>query len=201
MQKFWKCDSCESVSRYKGLCRECTEYAEDGSIVKTDTLENLIVALNGVVQKARTTETEPFGNAYSIIRSDDENETDIIRFTKPPIDNEDAYAPPEELPEILKNYEKCFIYTIGSYERLTINSQLFEYRFGGPYLIQDEVTNSVRKIDDPKYALVFIDGVLQRDTDSYTIVGTNITFRKPLGVSITPAGRRITQNVNIILIS
>jgi len=34
MQKFWKCDSCESVSRYKGLCRECTEYAEDGSIVK-----------------------------------------------------------------------------------------------------------------------------------------------------------------------
>ena len=187
------------ADQFDGVKTDFELYWEDGSIVKTDKLENLIVALNGVVQKARTTETEPFGNAYSIIRSDDENETDIIRFSKPPIDNEDAYAPPEELPEILKNYEKCFIYTIGSYERLTINSQLFEYRFGGPYLIQDEVTNSVRKIDDPKYALVFIDGVLQRDTDSYTIVGPNITFTKPLGVSITPAGRRITQNVNIIL--
>jgi hypothetical protein len=187
------------ADQFDGVKTDFELYWEDGSIVKTDRLENLIVALNGVVQKARTTETEPFGNAYSIIRSDDANKTDIIRFTKPPIDNEDAYAPPEELPEILKNYEKCFIYTIGSYERLTINSQLFEYRFGGPYLIQDEVTNSVRKIDDPKYALVFIDGVLQRDTDSYTIVGPNITFTKPLGVSITPAGRRITQNVNIIL--
>ena len=187
------------AEQFDGVKTDFELYWEDGSIVKTDPLENLIVALNGVVQKARVTETEPFGNSYSIIRSEDENVTDIIRFSKPPIDNEDAYAPPEELPEVLKNYEKCFIYTVGSYERLTINTQLYEYRFGGPYLIQDEVTSSVRKIDDAKYALVFIDGVLQRDTDSYQIVGPNITFTKPLGVSITPAGRRVTQNVNIIL--
>lgn len=187
------------ADEFDGIKTDFNLYWEDGSIVKTDPLENLIVALNGVVQKARITETEPFRNSYSIIRSDDVTKSDIIRFSKPPIDNEDAYAPPEEIPEVLKNYEKCFIYTIGSYERLTINSQLFEYRFGGPYLIQDEVTNSIRKIDDSKYALVFIDGVLQRDTDSYQIVGPNITFTQPLGVSITPAGRRITQNVNIIL--
>jgi hypothetical protein len=187
------------ADQFDGVKTDFNLYWEDGTIVKTDPLENLIVALNGVVQKARTTETEPFSNSYSIIRSDDVTTSDIIRFTKPPIDNEDAYGPAEEVPEILKNYEKCFIYTIGSYERLTINSQLFEYRFGGPYLIQDEVTNSIRKIDDPKYALVFIDGVLQRDTDSYQIVGPNITFTQPLGVSVTPAGRRITQNVNIIL--
>ncbi len=34
MQKFWKCDSCESSSRYKGLCRECTEYSKEGVILK-----------------------------------------------------------------------------------------------------------------------------------------------------------------------
>jgi hypothetical protein len=187
------------ADQFDGVKTDFSLYWEDGTVVKTDVSENLIVGLNGVIQKARTTETEPFGNAYSIIRDSDENVADIIRFTKPPIDNEDLYGPPEELPEILKNYEQCFIYSIGSYERLKINSDLYEYRFGGPYLIQDEVTNSVRKVDDPKYALVFIDGVLQRDTDSYTIVGPNITFTKPLQFSENSAGNRAVQDVNIIL--
>jgi len=187
------------ADQFDGNTTDFSLYWEDGTIVKTEDTENLIVGLNGVIQKARTTETEPFGNSYSIIRDEDDTVADIIRFTKPPIDNEDLYGPPEELPEILKNYEKCFIYSIGSYERLKINSDLYEYRFGGPYLIQDEVTNSVRKIDDPKYALVFIDGVLQRDTDSYTIVGPNITFTKPLQFSENSAGNRAVQDVNIIL--
>ena len=187
------------ADQFDGVKTDFSLYWEDGTIVKTEDTENLIVGLNGVIQKARTTETEPFGNAYSIIRDEDDTVADIIRFTKPPIDNEDLYGPPEELPEILKNYEQCFIYSIGSYERLKINSDLYEYRFGGPYLIQDEVTNSVRKIDDPKYALVFIDGVLQRDTDSYTIVGPNITFTKPLQFSENSAGNRAVQDVNIIL--
>lgn len=187
------------ADQFDGVKTDFSLYWEDGTIVKTDISENLIVGLNGVIQKARTTETEPFGNAYSIIRDSEETVADIIRFTKPPIDNEDAYAAPEELPEVLKSYEQCFIYSVGSYERLTINSDLYQYRFGGPYLIQDEVTNSVRKIDDPKYALVFIDGVLQRDTDSYTIVGPNITFTKPLQFSENSAGNRAVQDVNIIL--
>ena len=188
------------ADKFDGITTDFSLYWEDGSIVKTAPTENLIVGLNGVIQKARTTETEPFGNSYSIIRDEDETVADIIRFTKPPIDNEDLYGPPEEIPEILKNYEQCFIYSVGSYERLKINSDLYEYRFGGPYLIQDEVTNSVRKIDDPKYALVFIDGVLQRDTESYTIVGPNITFTKPLKFSENEAGNRAVQDVNIILI-
>ena len=187
------------ADQFDGNTTDFPLYYEDDTPVKTEVTNNLIVGLNGVIQKARTTETEPFGNAYSIIRDEDDTVADIIRFTKPPIDNEDLYGPPEELPEILKNYEKCFIYSIGSYERLRINSDLYEYRFGGPYLIQDEVTNSVRKIDDPKYALVFIDGVLQRDTDSYTIVGPNITFTKPLQFSENSAGNRAVQDVNIIL--
>jgi hypothetical protein len=188
------------ANQFDGVQFEFDLYWEDdNSLVKTDPKENLIVALNSVVQKARLTEKEPFGNSYSIIRSEDPAVTDKIRFSKPPVDNEDLYGPPEEIPESLKNYEKCFIYSVGSYERLTINSNLYEYRFAGPYLIQDEVTGSIRKIDEPRYALVFIDGVLQRDVDAYQIVGPNITFTQNLKVYQDPNGDRITQDVNIIL--
>ena len=186
--------------QFDGVLFEFDLYYDDGSIVKTDNNENLIVTLNGVVQKARKNEREPFGNSYSIIRSDDESVTDKIRFSKPPIDNEDLYGPPEEIPEELKTYEKCFIYTVGNYERLSINSDLYEYRFAGPYLIEDEVTREVRKVDDPSYALVFIDGVLQRETESYTIVGPNITFTRPLTAYVDETGGRFPQDVNIILL-
>ena len=91
------------ADQFDGNTTDFPLYWEDGTIVKTEVSENLIVGLNGVIQKARTTETEPFGNSYSIIRDEDATVADIIRFTKPPIDNEDLYGPPEELPEILKN--------------------------------------------------------------------------------------------------
>jgi len=29
----WKCPECEAESRYKGLCRDCTEYDDGGSVV------------------------------------------------------------------------------------------------------------------------------------------------------------------------
>ena len=186
-------------NQFDGVQFEFDLFWDDDSIVKTDKNENLIVTLNGVVQKARQNEEEPFGNAYTIIRSEDDLVGDKIRFSKPPIDNEDLYGPPEELPEELKVYENCFIYSIGSYERLKVNSDLFEYRGAGPYLIQDEVNNKIRKIDDSSYALVFIDGVLQREGSSYQIVGPNITFTEPLKAYVDESGKRFTQDVNIIL--
>lgn len=33
MNRIWKCDVCEDVSMHKGLCRNCTEYGEDGSVL------------------------------------------------------------------------------------------------------------------------------------------------------------------------
>ena len=173
---------------------------DDGTPVKTDPNENLIVGLNGVIQKARMESGKPFGNAYDIDRSSDPSIPDKIIFSKPPIDNDDAYGPPEELPEVLKNYEQCFIYSVGSYERLVIQSELIEYRFGGPYLILDEITKSVRKIDESKYALVFIDGVLQREGDSYQIVGPNITFTENIVAYQIDGGERIYQDVTIVLL-
>jgi hypothetical protein len=29
----WKCMTCESIVSYKGLCRDCTEYDENGKIL------------------------------------------------------------------------------------------------------------------------------------------------------------------------
>ena len=173
---------------------------DDGTPVKSDPNENLIVGLNGVIQKSRMVSGKPFGNSYDIDRSEDPSVPDKIIFSKPPIDNDDAYGPPEEIPESLKNYEQCFIYSVGSYERLTIQSDLIEYRFGGPYLILDEVTGTVRKIDESKYALVFIDGVLQREGESYQIVGPNITFTDNIVAYEAGDGDRIYQDVNIILL-
>ena len=184
---------------FDGVKFEFDLYWEDGTIVKSDEYENFIVTLNGVVQKARQNAREPFSNAYYIRRSEDENVTDVIVFSKPPIDNDDLYDE-ERIPEILKNYEFCSIITVGSYERLTIDTEIYEYRGAGPYLLLDEITRDVRKVDDPSYALVFIDGVLQRDTESYQIVGPNIEFAEPLSFYIDETGRRVTQDVNVILV-
>ena len=172
---------------------------DDGSIVKTEPKELLMVGLNGVIQKPRVTETAPYGNSYSIIRSEEENVPDIIRFTKPPIDQEDSYEE-ESIPEELRNYEKCFIYSIGEYEVLTVDKQLYEYRGSGPYLIQDVITNRVRKIDNSTYAFVFIDGVLQREFDSYEIDGPNIKFSEPLRKEVNETGFVEYQDVHIILL-
>jgi len=161
----------------------------NNQIVKTDPSENLLVFLNGVLQKAKINEDTPYGNSYYIDRSDNESETDQIVFSKPPLNP----VTTEDLPE------KCFIYSIGSYQRLTIDSNQIEYRKEGPYLIIDEVTNRVVKIDDPLYALVFIDGVLQEENKSYNIVGPNITFTSPLKKYTSESGEEQFQNVSIIL--
>ena len=31
--RYWGCPQCDSIIRHKGLCRDCTEYDEDGKIV------------------------------------------------------------------------------------------------------------------------------------------------------------------------
>ena len=163
-------------------------YYQDGSIVKTDAGENLLVFLNGVLQKTKINSNTPYGNSYYILRSDDQNETDKIVFSKAPLN------PTEDSPE------KSFIYTVGSYEQLTIDSEVIQYREAGPYLIKDEITRRVRKIDDSSFALVFVDGVLQEEKKSYEIIGPNITFSSPLKKYISEDGIEIYQNVSIILL-
>ncbi len=170
-------------------------YEEDGSIVKSLPNEKFIVALNGVLQNARSTEEDPFENAYAIIRSQDPNTTDKIAFTEPPISHGELYNSTDDV--VIR--EKCFIYSIGSYRRLSIDSRTVKYRGTGPFLILDEVENSVVSIDDSLYAIVFIDGVLQIPGKSYDIVGPNITFSSPLKYYEDKTGNPILQKVSILL--
>lgn len=163
---------------------------KNGSIVKTDVKENLLIFLNGVLQKAKQDADTPYGNSYYILRSDDPEETDKIVFSKPPLNP----VTTEDLPE------KFFGYTVGSYERLGIDTETIQYRGGGPYLIKDEVSGRVRKIDDSSFAFVFIDGVLQQEGKSYNIVGPNITFTSPLKKYIFEDGSESYQDVSVILL-
>jgi len=177
-------------------------YYEDGSIVKTDPNENLIVTLNAIVQKAAyfdsiSNSPEPIKNSYYILRSDDETEPDKIVFSSPPIKHNDIV---ENTEADIAGYEKSFAYTIGSYLRLKINTDTIPFRRTGPFLIIDEVKERVKKIDDSKYVLVFIDGVLQIEKQSYNISGPTITFTKPLNYFISESGDITYPDVNIILL-
>ena len=171
-------------------------YNEDGGIVKTLPNEKLIVTLNGVLQRARKDEEVPFGNSYAIIRSVDPNRTDQIQFTEPPISHGELY----ESDDDIKIAEKCFIYSVGSYTRLVIDEQTIKYKGGGPFLLRDEVTNDVVKVDAPEYAVVFVDGVLQIPGKSYNIVGPTITFDAPLNYHEEEDGTFYPQKVDVILL-
>lgn len=136
-------------------------------------------------------------NSYYILRSTVPTIPDRIVFSDPPIKHDDIEEGTE--PE-LSGYEKFFSYTIGSYIRLKINNDLIPFRRAGPFLIVDEVEERVKKIDNSKYALVFIDGVLQVEGESYNISGPTITFTKPLNYFISESDEEIYPDVNIILL-
>jgi hypothetical protein len=187
---------------FDGINTEFDLYYEDGSIVKTDINENLIITLNAVVQKAKYyTESndsfEPFKNSYYILRSENFNQADKIVFSNPPIKHNDIV---ENTDTNITDYEKSFGYTIGSYVRLKINTELIPFKRTGPFLIIDEIEERVKKIDNPKYALVFIDGILQVEKESYNIIGSTITFTKPLNYFVSESGEITYPDVNIILL-
>lgn len=181
---------------FDGITRVFDLYYEDGSIVKTDTSETLLVFLNGVLQKSKVDEDVPFGNSYHIVRSTNSTVTDKIEFTDPPINHSDLYSP---IQTELGAAEKCYIYSICNYKRLTIDQSLIPYKPDGPFLIVNEATQKVVNVREPKYALVFIDGVLQIPNESYIIIGSTISFKKPLNYFIAESGEENYPDVSILL--
>ena len=188
-------------SEFDGINTTFDLYYDNGDIVKTSVNENLIITLNSVVQKAKTfvdvDNYIPEKNSYYILRSDDINVTDKIVFSDPPIKHDDIVEGSE--PE-LAGYEKSFGFSVGSYLRLKINTDLIPFRRTGPFLIIDEVEERVKKVEDPNYAIVFVDGVLQVQGESYKISGPTITFTKPLNYFISESGEITYPDVNIILL-
>lgn len=170
--------------QFNGKEKEFDLYYENNSIVKTDLNENLLIFLNGVLQ-----------NNYTIKRYKTPSKTDKIIFDAPPINHEDLI---EDIPRDINGAERFFGYSVGSYERLTIDERVIPFVPSGPYLILDKFTQKIKKIDDPLYAYVFVDGVLQKNDDSYVINGPNITFNKPLTYAQLPTGEYTYPSVEIL---
>lgn len=183
-------------TEFDGQKTEFDLFYENDDIVKTDEKENLIVTLNGVLQNSKVDQDNPFGNSYYIERSSSPTTTDKIVFSHPPINHEDLYENAEESVDVK---EKSFIYSVGSYRRLTVDENTIKYRGGGPYLIIDEVERTVVKVDDPKYALVFVNGVLQERGKAYNIVGPVLTFTDSLPYYEDDTGTLFNPDVSILL--
>ena len=179
---------------FDGLRDEFPIYWEDGSIVKTDSNENLLVFINGILQSAKESVNEPLGNAYYIRRSDIATVTDSIVFSEPPRNFADDIDP---VPVQLDQRESFFAYGVGNYDRYKIDDRLIPYRGTGPYLMFGEVDNRVKNVSDPEFVLVFVNGVLQAP-DTYILNGPNIQFSGPLTKFVAETGEEVYDNVEMI---
>ena len=137
-------------------------YYEDETPVSTEENEDLLIALSGVFQDS---------NAYTIDRTSVPNQ---IIFSQPPIWAQDENTKTVYEPLAV---EKFFGYGIGAYRKCTINNSAIGSGSPGPFLIVDS-SNDVQVVTNPEFALVFIDGVLQREGKSYSISGPSIRFTR-----------------------
>lgn len=158
-------------------------YYEDGTGVSTDPNENLFIGIGGVIQH---------DSSYSIDRTSVPNK---VVFTSPPIWNQSVNT--KSLQEVLA-VDKFFAYSVGSYIRCQIENTATS---NGPFLILDD-DKKVVNVTDPQFALVFIDGVLQREKDSYIINGPVITFTRDIFSAnnvevIYLYGRDLSQSVTL----
>ncbi len=135
-------------------------YYEDGVGVATEPNENLIIAISGIIQH---------DSSYSIDRTSVPNK---VVFTSPPLWGQAENT--KTLGEPLA-VDKFFAYGIGNYHRCEINKSDIPTGSTGPFLMLKTSDKEIISIDDSRLALVFIDGVLQRE-ESYIINGPSITF-------------------------
>ena len=149
-------------------------YYEDGIEVSTDPNEDLLIAISGVIQHE---------SSYSIDRTSVPNK---VVFTSPPLWGQGPNT--KTLGEPLA-VDKFFAHSVGSYHRCEINKSDVTTGSNGPFLMLKTSDKEIISIDDSRFILVFIDGVLQR-TDSYIVNGPSITF----GNKIYPK-----NNIEIIL--
>ena len=138
-------------------------YYEDGNPVDTQVNEDLFIALSGVLQH---------NPAYTIDRTSVPNK---VVFDSPPLWGQGSNTKTLQEPIAV---EKFFAHGVGSYIRCGINNDGISSKgSNGPFLILDS-ESEIKVISDPEFALVFIDGVLQRVNKSYTISGPTIKFNK-----------------------
>ena len=157
-------------------------YYEDNTPVELPSTDNLIVSIDGVIQRSGTTPLLPKDRAYYIKRTTVPNE---IVFLEAPrkfeeLSSNDVFN---------KSKQSFFAYNVGAYERLSIDEQYIDDEFTGPFTLRSAVTGKTVSVDDDRNVLVFIEEVLQKRLRSYVIRGSNISFIEPL---------RSGQKINII---
>lgn len=173
------------------------ENGNDSNIVKSSSNENFIVCLNGVLQKAKQSAKNPFGNSYHIVRSENPNVTDKIVFSDPPIAHELLYDTNTDNSAI-KSKEKSFIIYYPGYKRLKIDKKSVNSYLTGPYLLFDEFSNRIVNVDDSIFCLVFVDGVLQIPEQSYEIFGSVIVFNEPIRSYVNESDQNTTNDVSVL---
>ena len=148
---------------------------DDGSpVALTETDEHLLVAFNGVIQRPKYNPDEPAFDSYWVDRTVTPN---VIKFTAPPIWDQDLSAKTIQEPTMV---EKFFATNIGNYRRYTIDKSLVNGERKGPFLILSVDGDRILNIDDQNYMIVIVNGVIQKPTTAYEVVGASITFKYPM---------------------
>ncbi len=137
-------------------------YYTDGTEVSTEENEGLFLTISGVFQ---------YSDSYRIDRTSIPNK---VIFDEPPIwsQNENTKTVYEPLA-----VDRFFGHGIGSYYSCTINNSAIGTGSSGPFLIVDK-NDDVQVVGNPEFALVFVDGILQKEGSSYTINGPAIKFTR-----------------------
>ena len=140
-------------------------YYTDGSPVETIENEDLFLTLSGVLQTS---------GSYIIDRNYIPNR---VVFDEPPIWGQSANTKTVYEPLAV---DRFFGQGIGSYNRCTVDtSSIGVSGSTGPFLIKDS-NNEIKSVSDPRFTLVFLDGILQRDGVSYNISGPSIRFSRQI---------------------
>ena len=155
---------------------------DDDTSVQLPSEDNLIVAIDGVLQRSGTTPLLPKDRAYYIRRTTIPNE---IVFVEPPRKFEEV----SENITTNKSKQSFFAYNVGAYERLVLDEQYIDGEFSGPFTLRSAITGKTIAVDEDRNLLVFVEEVLQKRLRSYVIRGSNISFVEPL---------RVGQKINIM---
>ena len=157
--------------------KEFELYYTDNTPVKTAVKQDLFVGVNGVFQDAKYDETFPRNNSYYLKRAASASDPDIIVFSEAPKWKQNLNTLTVQEPLAV---EKFFAHNVSGYRRLVIDEGNFNGSVLGPFTMRDEETKDVIVVDDDRFLFVYIDGILQQRTRSYTINESSITFSQAL---------------------
>ncbi len=157
--------------------KEFELYYTDNTPVKTSVGHNLFVGVNGIFQNAKYDDTFPRNNSYFIKRSAGATDPDTIIFSEAPKWKQNLNTLTVQEPLAV---EKFFAHNVSGYRRLIVDENNFNGSVLGPFTMRDEETRDVVVVDDDRFLFVYVDGILQQRSRSYTVNESSVTFSQAL---------------------